>query len=281
MTRRESISREDALVKFDQLVNRKNKLDADELKLLNNLRKLLHSNLTFSKITTIKETPPRTPFVYCFEVDQGLPGIVVDGNIFTHNCFGYTGYKNARFGRIECHESITAYGREILLDAKEVAEECGYNVLHGIVDSLWVTTNGAKMPTESAALREAYSELCAAVTGRTGIDIEFEGFYRWIVFLPNKSTGVGALTRYYGLLDSGKFKVRGIELRQRSTPKFFMSFQKELLDTLANARTKHELEEIVKTDAMDVLRRYAGTLLRGECTPQELVFATRVTRELG
>ena len=41
-------------------------------------------------------------------------------------CFGYTGYRNARFGRIECHESITAYGREILLQSAEMAEARGF-----------------------------------------------------------------------------------------------------------------------------------------------------------
>ena len=29
-------------------------------------------------------------------------------------CFGYTGYKNAKFGRIEVHEGITGRSREIL-----------------------------------------------------------------------------------------------------------------------------------------------------------------------
>jgi DNA polymerase elongation subunit (family B) len=196
-------------------------------------------------------------------------------------CFGYTGYRNARFGRIECHESITAYGREILLDAKEVAEESGYNVLHGIVDSLWVTADDADFKVDTESLCEAYSKLCGAIATRTGIDIEFEGFYRWIVFLPNKSTGVGALTRYYGLLDSGKFKVRGIELRQRSTPKYFMSFQEDLLDTLATATTKKELIQTVNGKCLDVLRSYARTLLHGECDIHELVFSTRVTRTLG
>jgi DNA polymerase I len=28
-------------------------------------------------------------------------------------CFGYTGYRNARFGRIECHEAINAYSRDL------------------------------------------------------------------------------------------------------------------------------------------------------------------------
>jgi DNA polymerase elongation subunit (family B) len=50
-------------------------------------------------------------------------------------CFGYTGYRNARYGRIECHESITAFSRDILLTASEVAQQAGYEVLHGIVDS--------------------------------------------------------------------------------------------------------------------------------------------------
>ncbi|HZW04331.1 MAG TPA: DNA polymerase domain-containing protein, partial [Anaerolineaceae bacterium] len=30
-------------------------------------------------------------------------------------CFGYLGFKNARFGRIEAHEAVTRYGREALL----------------------------------------------------------------------------------------------------------------------------------------------------------------------
>jgi DNA polymerase-2 len=52
--------------------------------------------------------------------------------------FGYMGLNKARFGRIECHESITAYGREILLRTIELADDMGFEILHGIVDSLWV-----------------------------------------------------------------------------------------------------------------------------------------------
>jgi DNA polymerase elongation subunit (family B) len=53
-------------------------------------------------------------------------------------CFGYTGYKNARFGKIEAHEAINALAREKLLVAKEAAEQRGYRVLHALVDSLYV-----------------------------------------------------------------------------------------------------------------------------------------------
>ncbi len=49
-------------------------------------------------------------------------------------CFGYLGYKNARFGKIEAHEAVTAYGREAALRAKEAAEDMGFRVLHLYVD---------------------------------------------------------------------------------------------------------------------------------------------------
>ena len=48
--------------------------------------------------------------------------------------FGYLGYRNARFGRIEAHEAVTAFGREKLLEAKEICEEEGFDpVLHARV----------------------------------------------------------------------------------------------------------------------------------------------------
>jgi len=87
--------------------------------------------------------------------------------------FGYTGYKNARYGRIECHESITAFSRKILLDAMHLSEHYGYQVLHGIVDSLWVQ---ASKPTVSP------SELASNISKQTGVRLDVEGCYDWIVF---------------------------------------------------------------------------------------------------
>ena len=53
-------------------------------------------------------------------------------------CFGNTGYRNAKFGQIQVHERITDTSRELLLQFKELAEGTGFQVLHGIVDCLWV-----------------------------------------------------------------------------------------------------------------------------------------------
>ena len=67
-------------------------------------------------------------------------------------CFGYTGYKNAKFGRIEVHEGITAQSREILIRTKDIAEEMDFTVLHGIVDCLWV--QGSPIRSAEAIGRE-------------------------------------------------------------------------------------------------------------------------------
>ncbi|MGB9176509.1 MAG: type B DNA-directed DNA polymerase, partial [Methanoregula sp.] len=98
-------------------------------------------------------------------------------------CFGYTGYKNAKFGRIEVHEEITRRSREILIETKDIAESMGFSVLHGIVDCLWVQGT-------------AVNDLCAEVNRKTGLFVENEHF-DWIVFLP-LNDGFGAYNRYYG-----------------------------------------------------------------------------------
>ncbi len=72
----------------------------------------------------------------------------------SRDVFGYQGFNNSKFGRIEVHESINAFGREVLLDAKQTLESAGWHVLHGIVDSLWVTPRDA----DHAPIRE----VCAA-----------------------------------------------------------------------------------------------------------------------
>jgi len=185
-------------------------------------------------------------------------------------CFGYTGYRNARYGRIECHESITAFSRDILLTASEVAQQAGYEVLHGIVDSLWVKGSpGCARPFR----------LTRMISARTGIRMDVEGRYHWIVFLPSKGTGVGALTRYYGLFENGTVKVRGVELRQHNTPAFLKNAQHGMLAVLKHARTAEEFRALIP-NSIDALRRFAAALRDGTVGHSDLVYTTTVSKDL-
>ncbi len=178
--------------------------------------------------------------------------------------FGYMGFNKARFGRIECHESITAYGREILLRTIELADSMGFEILHGIVDSLWVKGRDPE-------------KLCEATTKEIGIPIELKGEFRWIVFLPNKSNGVGALNRYYGMMTNGKLKVRGIETRRSDTPGLIRDLQEAMLGRLAEAKTASEFYLKIP-EAIEVLREYARKVLDGECALEDLIFETHVSK---
>jgi DNA polymerase elongation subunit (family B) len=178
--------------------------------------------------------------------------------------FGYMGFNKARFGRIECHESITAYGREILLLTMEIADNMGFEILHGIVDSLWVKGRDP-------------DRLCELVTRKIGIQLELKGEFRWIVFLPNKSNGVGALNRYYGMMKNGKLKVRGIDMRRSDTPRIIMSLQEAMLGVLAEAKNASEFYMKIP-ETIEVLREYMRKVLEHECALSDMVFKTRVSR---
>ncbi len=181
--------------------------------------------------------------------------------------FGYMGFNKARFGRIECHESITAYAREILLQTMEIAQSMGFEILHGIVDSLWVKGSGDPR------------ELCDLVSETVGIPLELKGHYHWIVFPPNRHNRAGAMNRYFGLMTDGKMKVRGIELRRRDTPGYIRRLQHDMLDQMKCARTVDELYSNLPC-VLDVVRRYAGEILSGGADPEELVFTTHIRHRL-
>jgi DNA polymerase elongation subunit (family B) len=183
-------------------------------------------------------------------------------------CFGYTGYRNARFGRIECHESITAFGREILIDACHIAQDHGFEVLHGIVDSMWL-----KGPTEKA------QECAQAISKQVGIPLEVEGTYKWLVFLPNKGNGVGALNRYYGAFEDGHLKVRGVDVRKRDTPRFFSEFQSDALDILAKAGDGKEFREMLP-ECLALAKERAQDLRFGEADVEDLIFTRSVSGTL-
>ena len=144
-------------------------------------------------------------------------------------CFGYLGYKNARFGRIEAHEAVTAYGREALLRAKEAAEDMDFEILHMYVDGLWVQKPGCRTPAD-------FEALLAEITERTGLPISMEGVYRWVVFLPSRVNGrVPVANRYFGVFQDGSIKVRGIEARRHDTAPFIVETQIGLLEILAQS----------------------------------------------
>jgi DNA polymerase II len=187
-------------------------------------------------------------------------------------CFGYMGYKNARFGCIEAHEAITAFGRDKLLSAKECAEELGFHVLHGLTDSLWIS--GPEVTSENI------EALLKKIHRRTGVPISLEGIYHWLVFLPSKvRAGRPVANRYFGLFNNGTLKIRGIDCCRRDTPLFIKEAQKDLLLTLAMGKNRPGVEKQIP-EILDRVRGYIHCLEQGRADPFELIIKRRVGKPL-
>jgi DNA polymerase II len=188
-------------------------------------------------------------------------------------CFGYLGYKNARFGRIEAHEAVTAMGREILLQAKEAAEEMGFNVLHMYVDGIWINKEGCKTVKD-------FDALLLSIHERTGLPLALDGIFRWIAFLPSKQDArISVANRYFGIFQDGSTKERGIELRRQDTPLFVARVQRQLLNILSQAEDGQDLPFYLP-EIRALIDERLDALRRGQIPLEELIIRQRLSREL-
>jgi DNA polymerase-2 len=188
-------------------------------------------------------------------------------------CFGYLGYKNARFGRIEAHQAVTAYGREALLQAKEAAEQLGFTVLHMYVDGLWVKKEGASTTQD-------FQPVLDAVLERTGLPISLDGVYRWVAFLPSRRDArISVPNRYFGVFQDGTHKMRGIEARRGDTAPFIARTQLEMIELLGQAGNNGRLEDCLPELAA-LLRRRLRQMNGLNLPLEDFLVTLRVSRNL-
>ena len=183
--------------------------------------------------------------------------------------FGYLGFNNAKFGRIDAHMAVCAFARQLLLQAMKIAEEYGFTVLHGIVDSLWIY--------KKSSTTHDYKILRDTIAKRTGFDLSLD-VYNWIVFLPSKNNiNLPVANRYFGANKDGELKLRGIETRRRDTPQFFKQCQMDILNLFAKCKTISEIKESMLA-VKSIQNQYKKRLFRHEISVKDLAFTNKITR---
>src|SRR3989442_1910968 len=187
--------------------------------------------------------------------------------------FGYLGFKNARFGKIDAHIATCAFSRKVLKQAVAIAEAHGFQLVHGIVDSMWL-----RKPSATA---EEYEELCSEISRELNLPISFEGIYKWVVFLNSKIDPRGpVLNRYYGSFQDGILKVRGIDLRRHDTPGIVRQCQEEMLQVFSKANNSSEFKLLIPK-ALNVLEQYATLLRKGKVPLEDLVIEKNLSKDPG
>ena len=188
-------------------------------------------------------------------------------------CFGFLGYKNARFGRIEAHEAVTNGGREVLLRAKEVAESLGFEVLHMYVDALWLKKKGASKKAD-------FQLVLDEIADQTGLGVSLDGVYRWVAFLPSRTDErVPVANRYFGVFQDGSIKIRGIEARRRDTPPWVVETQVRMLERISRAGSVKDLPDYLRS-AFEIFRKALADLQEDRVPLAKLVVTSRVSHEL-
>ncbi|WP_272984680.1 DNA polymerase domain-containing protein [Fervidicoccus fontis] len=121
--------------------------------------------------------------------------------------FGYLGYRNARFGNVGAYELVIFISKKVMNKAIEISLKNGFNVLHYIVDSLFLQKFSKELINDMDANR-----LLGEIEKGTGLKIKEEQRYKWIIFPkalnPIKSA---APNRYYGLTYDGELIVKGVK----------------------------------------------------------------------
>ena len=178
---------------------------------------------------------------------------------------------------MEAHEAICAGSRDLLLTTIEAAQDDGWDVLHAIVDCVWLSDAQGRSAQQQRSDAEAFAK---RLSSRVGIPLEFEAHYDFIAFLPSRVHGSGSLTKYWAY-DGNSFKVRGIELRQHSTPPWVRNLQQHGLELLAEGERidgipSHQVQRSVWRHYRAELRR----LSRGEVPLSDLIIARRTSRGL-
>jgi DNA polymerase-2 len=186
-------------------------------------------------------------------------------------CFGYLGYRNARFGKIEAHEAVTAFGREKLLQAKEICEGEGFELLHAITDSLWIHKKNLR--------EEEVLELCRKISEATGITMGLEGIYQWMAFLPSKENPESPVAnRYFGLFKNGKIKARGLAFRRGDMPPLIQEAQLQMIEVLKETKDMNDYRSKIPK-LLDLLLEYSLRLKHGETKEEDLAIGKRISQE--
>lgn len=87
--------------------------------------------------------------------------------------------------------------------------------------------------------------------------------------------GAGAYNRYFGRLDTGRVKIRGVMARRGDTPRYVRKMQQELFEVLAEAGRKNEFRR-VEPRAREIYRRHLDGLEKADA--RELAIHRRVSR---
>jgi DNA polymerase-2 len=162
-----------------------------------------------------------------------------------------------------------------LLQTIRIAESHGFEILHAIVDSIWI-----QKKKKDTINKNDYENLKTEIENKTGFPISFEGIYKWIVFVPSKNnTIIPVSNRYFGVFEDGTVKMRGIEARRHDTAEFFSNVQQSILNIMSEANSIREVRDLMPK-VRDMFQMHLELLKNRNVPISDLVLTKRISKNV-
>jgi DNA polymerase elongation subunit (family B) len=201
--------------------------------------------------------------LYCEERLNALKLILV-------TFYGISGCCWNRFGNVATFEEINRISRNIMYKAKKIAENKGFRIIYGDVDSLFVTKKDASI--------EDYEMLVEYIRSSIGLSVSIDKHFKFIVFLQLKNSSISALKRYYGITYEGDVEARGIELRRIDTPLFIRDFQMQLIKEIFSFNNVDEIYRYGVYKGIEVVKEALSKLNKSDFSIENLAISKRLRK---
>jgi DNA polymerase I len=174
--------------------------------------------------------------------------------VITNACYGYAAWAGARWYVREVAESAAALGRQTITETIEKANSLGLKVIYGDTDSIFVSSEKAKI-----------DELIGWVRSQLGLEIKVEREYVRVLFTE-------AMKRYAGLRKDGELDIVGLEAVRGDWSVIAHRVQEDVLQSILRRDSTRE--------AIDGVRETIRRVQRGEVPIADLTIRKTLTKPL-
>jgi DNA polymerase I len=180
--------------------------------------------------------------------------------------YGYMQFALNNFRSVDGNRSIPAFGRWYLLQARDMAEAAGFNVVYADTDSLFIQGGD----------RESYQAFCDTVSKTFDMELKLEHVCRWVLFVPERPGGKKGLKKKYFASEDGEVLVRGLEVRRQDRPAVAKRVQDHVLHMLAATPDAAGFRAVLP-DIVTYVRGEAARIAEGRATADELVIVRKLS----
>src|SRR5277367_7003389 len=180
--------------------------------------------------------------------------------------YGCLGYTKSRFYARPLAMLTTYKGREVLTNAKDLAEGLDLQVIYGDTDSVMINTNVNSYPE---ALKIG-NEFKKTVNERYRLlEIDIDNVYQRLLLHAKKKYAALQLVEVNGVLEP-KVDVKGLDMRRRE----YCALSKEASQFCLNQILSGEAPELVVEKIHDYLRELGTKVRAGEFPVQKFIIYT-------